>query len=198
MGLSISIRCEEIACAHVGNGRVPIHRFAGDHLALTYTPRQDQGSSELTRSTHRIQQLRMHPSPGPATLLPNPIRDLAQLRPYHDRPLAHRARQLVQYRERVDERLRDERERVRGHVRDLCDEGGDVWVRGERVGEGRLADRVDATRGRGQNLKGRVRRREGQTRRAASCWSSRRGCRRAPLAEARLPTLSRASREVCC
>ena len=127
-GLSISIRCEKTACAHVGNSRVPIHGFAGDHPALTYAPVRNHDPSELTRTTHRIQQLRMHPSPRRPTLLPDSIRDLAQLRPYHDRPLAHRARQLVQHRERVDERLRDERERIRGHVRDLRDEGGDMWV----------------------------------------------------------------------
>ena len=88
----------------------------------------------------------MHPPARAAALLPDAVRDLAQLRPQHDCPLTHRARHFVQDRERVDERLRDDRERVRGHIGDLRDQRGDVWVRGERVGEGRLADGVDARR----------------------------------------------------
>ena len=88
----------------------------------------------------------MHAPARAAALLPDAVRDLAQLRPQHDRPLAHGARHLIQDRECVDERFRDDRERVRGHIGDLRDQRGDVWVRGERVGEGRLADRVDATR----------------------------------------------------
>ena len=75
----------------------------------------------------------MHPSLRPTALLPNPVRDLSQLRPQHHCPLAHRARHFVQNRERVDERLRDERERISGHIRDFGDQGGDVRVGGEGV-----------------------------------------------------------------